>query len=447
MNAYEVIQRLEEVSGKLDKESIIREAYEADCTQFFEGAKLAYSKLVTFGTKKIPETATDGYDDVHPDFDDLLSDLQNRSVTKMSGHRAAEAIQKMADECSPDLWNSWYRRILIKDFRCGTTATIINGVLKKYKTAKATALMVPTFSPQLAHPAKKHMSKVKGKKFLDPKLDGVRFLAFFDVEAETVNFYSRNGIVNNNFPQLEEMLKTMIGNSIHENTMMDGEIVSRNFQELMTQWNRKSNVDTSDSIFAVFDMIPTEDFNAGICHIPQDERHEALLELSDAFLASCGESVYVVPKIVVDLDTEEGQATFKRFNRETVEAGFEGIMLKDIKAPYHCKRSVGWLKIKPFITVDLRVIAVNAGEEGKEFANTMGSLTFEGVDDESGKFINVNVSGGFSHALRDDIWADQDAVIGAMAEIESDAITQNKDSVDVFSLRFPQFKTWRPDKD
>ncbi|RKZ81256.1 MAG: ATP-dependent DNA ligase [Gammaproteobacteria bacterium] len=444
MQAYQVIQGLELVSGKLDKEAIIQETWDAGCDEFFRGARLAYSKLVTFGVKKIPTTDTVGiHMNNHPKFNNLLHDLQKRLLT---GNRALDAIQTMADECSPDLWNDWYRRILLKDFRCGTTSTLINNVLKRQKTPEADRAAVPVFSPQLAHPAKKHMKKVVGKKFLDPKLDGVRFLAFLEQDTKTVSFYSRNGIINNNFKHLEVMLESML-DVFPESVMFDGEIVSRNFQELMKQWNRKTNVDTSDAIYAVFDMIPLADFHNGICHTPQSERHEMLTMVDEMFQEESNGKIYVVPKIIVDLDTPEGQKTFKDFNRTTLEAGYEGIMLKDLDAKYYTKRSHGWLKIKPVIAVDLQIVEVNAGEAGKEFEHTMGSLTCEGVDAESGKFIRVNVSGGFSHQLRDEIWNDIPNVLGKMVELEADAITQSQDAVDVFSLRFPQFKCFRPDKD
>jgi DNA ligase-1 len=44
-----------------------------------------------------------------------------------------------------------------------------------------------------------------------------------------------------------------------------------------------------------------------------------------------------------------------------VEAGYEGIMIKDPDSKYECKRSTAWLKQKPFIEVSL---AVTGYEEG-----------------------------------------------------------------------------------
>ncbi len=71
-------------------------------------------------------------------------------------------------------------------------------------------------------------------------------------------------------------------------------------------------------------------------------------------------------------------------------------------------------------------------------AGSLGAIVCEGV--ESGKNIRVNVGSGFSDEQRSEIWSSKD-VIGKVAEIRADAITQNQDGT--YSLRFPRFITWR----
>jgi len=154
-------------------------------------------------------------------------------------------------------------------------------------------------------------------------------------------------------------------------------------------------------------------------------------------------TVYVVPKLWVNLDTTEGQKTFGEFNRDTVAAGYEGIMIKDPESTYKTKRTDAWLKIKPFITVDLEVIAFEPGKTESRFANTLGGLVCQGTD--QGKLIQVTVGSGFSEELRDQIWTNRDTVKGRIVEIKSDGVTQNQDST--YSLRFPvfmQFRGWEP---
>jgi DNA ligase-1 len=148
-------------------------------------------------------------------------------------------------------------------------------------------------------------------------------------------------------------------------------------------------------------------------------------------------NVSVVGHELVDLDTLEGQTRYKEINAKAIAGGYEGIMLKDPEAPYECKRSVAWLKLKPFIEVSLEVTDVEEGT-GKNVGR-LGALVCSGMDD--GKLITVNVGSGFSDADRDQFWAARDSIVGQIVEIRADVVTQNQDGT--YSLRFPRFKGFR----
>ena len=77
----------------------------------------------------------------------------------------------------------------------------------------------------------------------------------------------------------------------------------------------------------------------------QMDRHDGLVELAADLQQISGGRIYVIPKLIVDLDTEEGRDKMNEFYQETVSAGYEGIMVKDINAPYECKRTSAWLKM------------------------------------------------------------------------------------------------------
>jgi len=148
-------------------------------------------------------------------------------------------------------------------------------------------------------------------------------------------------------------------------------------------------------------------------------------------------NVTYVANELVDLDTEEGQTRYKEINAMAIAGGYEGIMLKDPLAGYECKRSVSWLKLKPFIEVSLAVVAVEEGT-GKNVGK-LGALVCEGVDD--GKAIRVNVGSGLTDEDRVTYWDNADTLIGDIVEVRADAITQNQDGT--YSLRFPRFKSFR----
>ena len=68
-------------------------------------------------------------------------------------------------------------------------------------------------------------------------------------------------------------------------------------------------------------------------------------------------------------------------------------------------------------------------------------LIVEGTDD--GKFIKTNVGSGLSDSDREEFWTDKDKLIGQVVEVRADAITQNQNATDEWSLRFPRFLRFR----
>jgi len=141
----------------------------------------------------------------------------------------------------------------------------------------------------------------------------------------------------------------------------------------------------------------------------------------------------------MDLDLDEGQAKFQAMNKLALEEGYEGLMIKPAHEGYKCKRSHAWLKIKPFIEVTLKVVALEEGTGKNE--GLLGALVVEGEDD--GKFFHLNVGSGLTDENREQIWSAQDSVVGQLVEIRADAATQSQDAEDTWSLRFPRFKTFR----
>jgi DNA ligase-1 len=217
--------------------------------------------------------------------------------------------------------------------------------------------------------------------------------------------------------------------------VFDGEVMSEDFQTLMRQVHRKEGAQTEDSYLAVFDMLTLEEFNAGGTSINAIDRRDRIEQLSGLF----NNRIQLVEATLVNLDLDEGQAQFKAMNKLALDEGYEGLMIKPAHEGYKCKRSHAWLKIKPFIEVTLKVVALEEGTGKNE--GLLGALVVEGEDD--GKFFHLNVGSGLTDENREQIWADQDNVIGQLVEIRADAATQSQDAEDTWSLRFPRFKTFR----
>ena len=438
--AADWIKDLERDNSRLHKESVIEKALiaaklgstNAQC--FLFNCYQTYNPYYVFGVKKVPETeGLEHMPNPWPKFWAMLEGLRTRSIT---GHAARDAIANMSQQFDTIEWNQLCRRVLIKDLRCGITERTLNKILGNTEWA------IPVFECQLATDSNGHPNKMKGIKRLEQKLDGVRVLAV--VNKTNVRLFSRNGKPFENFPHIVEaidsarsQLRTLIKES-YSGFVLDGEVIGASFQALMKQAQRKTNVDSTDMVYNVFDYIPLADFERGYWNAQQHKRLDILEKMRPAFdNTNC---VNIMEGINVNLDTCAGHDQLRRYAEDSVAAGFEGIIIKELDAPYVCKRDTYWLKWKPVYDYDLKVVGVVEGtgrNEGK-----LGALICEGIDQE--KTIKVNVGSGLSDAQRDDYWLNQDAVIGQTAVVLADAVTKNQDGT--YSLRFPRFKTFRDDK-
>ena len=430
----DIIFRLESTNSRLEKEKIIEYALNEGLPEFFNGLRLALDSLITFGVKEIPvkEPLVDQQGLAWDTFKELVDRLQSRELT---GNTAKRSIELCMDLATEQQWNGWYRRILQKDLKCGVSEKTVNKVLKK---AKKTDLIIPVFECMLAHDSANHEKKMIGEKLIQTKLDGVRVLTIiYDVNGDRIEMFSRNGKQFHNFDHvIEEIQQVLKNNPLPQPMVLDGEIMSSSFQDLMKQVHRKENVAADDAILYLFDMMPFESFKSGKYKERQIDRSNALHEWVDQYFVALPH-VKSLSWSVVDLDTEQGYDEFVKINKMAIDGGYEGVLIKDIDAPYECKRSYSWLKAKPFVEVTLAVEAVEQGTGRNE--TRLGALVCVGTD--NGRDIRVNVGGGFSDNERQLFWDNQSQLIGQMVEIRADAVSQNQDGT--YSLRFPRFKTFR----
>ena len=436
--AADWIRDLESSDSRLHKESVIEKALmasklgSANAQCFLFNCYQAYNPYYVFGVKKVPETqGLTHRPNPWPKFWAMLEGLRTRSLT---GHNAKESIEWMSEQFDSDEWNGLCRRVIIKDLRCGISDKTLNKVLGNSEWK------IPVFTCQLATDSEKHTAKMTGKKRIEQKLDGVRVLAV--ITKTTTNLYSRNGKPFDNFPQIVNALDNIkhkflpkFFQSFPHGIVLDGEIIGESFQALMKQAQRKSNVETSGMTYSVFDWIPLTEFEMGFCNAQQYKRLEMLEQYRAVFDST--DCVRLMDGITVNLDTAEGHDIMNRYARDAVALGFEGIMIKDLGAPYECRRSTFWMKWKPTITVDLNIVGFEEGT-GRN-AGRLGAIICEGEDNE--RQIRVNVGSGFSDSDRDSYFASRDTLLGQVVEVEADAVTQNQDGS--YSLRFPRFVRFR----
>jgi len=431
MNNSEIIKLIESSNSRLFKESIILEQMKKGNDIFFKGLSFAYNKLLTFGVKQLPVAEKNGQGLDWIEFSKICEKLIRRELT---GYAARDQIIILKDKSYKDEWNFFYRRILQKDMRCGLSERTVNNVAKKNNYEQ---YVIPVFSCQLAQDCELHKKKLNGKKSLEVKLDGVRAVTVIYPSGK-IDMFSRNGKELNNFNHIkDEISKTFNISSIKEALVLDGEIVSDDFQTLMKQIHRKNSSQNKDAKLFLFDLLPLEYFKKGIYEKSYFSRIEELKKIHERFFIQ-SHVINIIDSVNVDLDTEKGEIEFKNFNKNSIINGYEGIMIKDPESFYECKRSTTWLKSKPFIEISLEVKDYEEGtgrNKGK-----LGAIIAEGIDGD--KNFKTNVGSGFTDLQRKEFWEDKDKLIGQIIEIRADSISKSQDAEN-WSLRFPRFKSFR----
>lgn len=429
MQPHELIEALQKTNSRNEKERLLQEH---GTDQFYRGCNLALDPHKTYHIQQLPK-GTNGPGITHEELEQLLQTLHTRKAT---GNEAKELIEITKDKATKPQWDNWIKRIIQKDLKCGITEKTINKIIKNHPDYKKHT--INTFECQLANDSKNHTKHMNGKKIIEIKLDGVRAIAIITKNGTTL--HSRNGKILNNFPHInqalqnhpniQETLKTL---PEEEGIVIDGEIMSKTFQDLMKQLYRKEDINATDSTYHTFDTLPLTHFKKGHSPTPLTQRIQTLKTL----LQNPHPSIKTLKQTIIDLDTPEGQEELTDQATQAEQNGYEGIMIKDPQSPYECKRTTTWLKMKPVIEVSLEIINYIPGEN--KYQGTLGAFQCKGEED--GKTIEVNVGGGYTDEQRNLYWQHKEELIGRIMEVKADAITQNQDGT--YSLRFPRIKTIR----
>lgn len=390
---------------------MLKEALESDGGELLERLLFIcfdYEKAFNVGQQTIKKIDEEGiWGDRSPldTYDTFFKLVNDQKLTP-------KILTAFARDCREEDWKL-YKRILSKDLKCGLGFTSV----KK---------LVPSLRKFESMAANKNLSKLDfyNKQYIvEPKLDGVRCIAF--VEGNSVKLWTRNGRLLTNFTKIEEQLLYMYGGS---NVAIDGELLceKNQFSRLMSNLFR---INTNDEMlktitYNTFDILPLIDFREQNSSIPLATRKRALKTPPK----NCDLIQKVEFKAVSSM--EEIQELFANY----VEEGYEGVMIKDCKAPYKWKRTDDWIKLKP--TDDYTICITSCNEGTGKYEGQLGSFNGYYIEDPS---ITANVGSGLTDDMRVEFWSRKEEFIGAKIDIISDKITDTK------SFRFPIFKRLRPD--
>lgn len=410
---FDAIEHIASTSGK-NQQTLIGE-YMDSSDLFVEICKRALDPFVTYGIKKVEEVETLNGDKPKSGFDQgtwhLLDRLANRKLTGSAAHQAiAQELVSLPPKSAVLL-----TRIIKKDLRAKFSAKSLN------KHRPGTVFI---FDCMLSH--KYEPKRIKAWPVaVEPKFDGVRCLAI--VKDGACRFYSRTGREYLNYghigDQILKLLKAM--QLAGRELVLDGEMMAGDFKATV-ETMRKTDADTSDVNFHVFEVMSLADFENGN---PNEflKRRKLLNHILSSTYTALHPSVMPTECRIMHSEEE-----IMNWNAELQAAGGEGVIVKPLDGLYVRKRSHDWLKIKACESADVQITGAFPGE-GK-YKGMLGGFTvdFNGVE--------VNVGSGLSDADRTLFWPLPTEILGALIEVQYHEVTPDG------SLRHPRFVRFRDDK-
>ena len=289
----------------------------------------------------------------------------------------------------------------------------------------------PDLSPMLAADLRTS-NPAAGKQWaVEPKLDGVRVLVTADSFSNSVTYQTRNGNPVLSLSRLAdlgaELLK--LSNRAGCALVLDCEAIAGAdfFTGVGSLTSRKKAAEDFQAL-AVFD-VPWTSLVPDLAVAAYWERRQLLEDLM-GHLPSLG-LLRLVPQFeIINTDQIDALALLQ----EATAKGWEGVMLKDIDAPYYSgKRSKAWLKLKEQTTYDCKVVGFQPGKG--RFDGAAGALL---VLSPKGKV--VAVGSGLSDEQRLEIYDYPAAWVGTIAEVACQQFTPSG------SMRHPVFIRRRLDK-
>ncbi|CUR61874.1 putative DNA ligase [metagenome] len=186
---------------------------------------------------------------------------------------------------------------------------------------------------------------------VDAKLDGIRIQVHRDGDDVVVVTRSLDDITAR-LPEVVEVARSLPADRF----VLDGEALALTDDGRPMAFQDTASRTAQDSGVAVtphfFDLLHVD--GRDLLDAPGHERLDAL----DALVPE----QHRVRRLV----TSSAQAA-DEFARETVAAGHEGVVLKDLSAPYAAgRRGSAWVKVKPVHTLDLVVLGVEWGSGRRE---------------------------------------------------------------------------------
>lgn len=328
------------------------------------------------------------------------------------------------------------KAIVTQDLKIGITATSLNKVYGADFIPKI-GCMLGTLYGDVGP------EKTKWPCIVTEKLDGIRRILV--KENGVCRCYSRSGHEDTGLTEIVEDAKYLPNNTVY-----DGELLAAGtFKDCIAQRQATNSIanskgDKTGLTFNVFDMVPLDEFRAGISNDKALVRKITLgATLMDESIQHLEPDKWPMLIQAFGIHTElkairpvpilglvKCMADVEPIVNEIWARGGEGVMLNSTVGKYEIKRSKELLKVKHTEEHVLEVVDILEGT-GK-FEGMMGALI---VDYNGNK---LGVGSGFNDAQRKDIWDNPEKYIGRSIEI--DTFGESTNALGEKSLNCPIFK-------
>jgi DNA ligase-1 len=442
-NFASVIHACEHASGAGSKAIILKALGQSD-----KDARIlitaALNPYFVLGVKQfeMPETAP-GISDDQQDLKPFLVLLDSLASRELTGDAARSAVRSTLSKFNEGT-QKMLARVIDKDLRGGFSADTANKAWKTEPLLGCGQKLIPTFEVMLADKCdstEEFEERVSFPCQADWKYDGQRTIAF--VRADSVEYRSRRGLIMDHLAGVFDEDLLNIRYNLGYDFVMDGESFASDFTETINA--KKAGNDKAKAALKLraFFLMPLTDWMAQKTSITMRQNREQLQYLighagCKRIVLSGGREV----KDFQDMTAYCAEVTTPGFDGHP--KGHEGLILKDWESPYVWDRSITWCKVKNFYDVDCKIVGFYKGKKGKRLENTLGGIKIWGRT-EDGTIVESDCGSGFSDALRNEIWNNQDSWLGATVVIKYQEVSKSKNKA-VASLRFPTFEHRRDDK-
>lgn len=329
---------LSSIAGSNDKQVYLKSILRNTLTQYLIVTLL--DTTVVLGLKKIQDIGTHkGTNEVSgKELQALISLLETSNINDKTRHIVNSTLARMSKEVQEVI-----QGVLCKTYKIGVTAKTVNKVQKG---------LIHEFSCMLAESGDIQKFPVA----IGLKYDGVRCVAF--VTNKVLLFTRQGNLVH--LPKVEEeLLKLANGKYM----VFDGELISDKRTSISGTINSimktgYTDIKGQNVHYKVFDMVDYFVYTQkGKSHLQERRLLDLSLAFFDRTFSAISEAIHTIANSQEDVD---------KIYQYYIDLGEEGIIAKDLEAPYEYKRSKAWLKVKAINSCTLKVIGTTEGTNDRK---------------------------------------------------------------------------------